>query len=193
VNELGYLSDLRGNILDINGTKIFDRSVLQYNTEIPQFFLQEGRLIKKENVFVQSPVNSTITLFRQTSMLEEVEEEEKTDQTASILNSSQNTVTRFIDVDSEQLPSKFKNLNLAFDKVEEESCSEDSVTTEEVQEEPKNLFLEKLRALNHGHAFGYIGEAMVASQKYTEVPNTRVLTMMQQMKAYFNTKILSGI
>ena len=82
---------------------------------------------------MQSPVNSTITLLRQESIVEEVKEEEKTDQTTSILNSSQNTVTRFIDVDSEeQQPSKFKKLNLAFDKVEEESCSEDSVTTEEV-------------------------------------------------------------
>ena len=132
MNDLGYLCDLKGNILDSSGTKIFDRSILQFNTEIPAFFLQEGRLIKTENIILQSPVNSTITLLRQESIVEQVEEE-KTDQTTSILNSSQNTVTRFMDVDSEeQQPSKFKKLNLAFDKVEEESCSEDSVTTEEV-------------------------------------------------------------
>jgi len=52
VNKLGYLCDLKGNILDTNGTKVFDRSVLQYGTDIPQFFLEEGRLVEKENVLV---------------------------------------------------------------------------------------------------------------------------------------------
>ena len=72
MNDLGYLCDLKGNILDSSGTKIFDRSILQFNTEIPAFFLQEGRLIKTENNILQSPVNSTITLLRQESIVEEV-------------------------------------------------------------------------------------------------------------------------
>jgi hypothetical protein len=63
----------------------------------------------------------------------------------------------------------------------------------QAKEQPKNLFLEKLRALHHGHAFGYIGEAMVASPKSTEVPRTRALTIIQQISSYFNTKIFSGI